>query len=136
MSACNSSPRSDIKHTQDHTSGRRARRSNKCDEESLRKRRNYQRVAEQARRHRFNSALRDLEALLPSNIFQEKNEITPPALDPTVDTKRKEKTTSTDQTKACVMELAIEYIKTLRTTLNEKDVRMRELGAPGSSILL
>jgi hypothetical protein len=34
------------------------------------------------------------------------------------------------------MERAIEYIKMLRTTLNEKNVRMKELGAVSPGILM
>jgi hypothetical protein len=77
-----------------------------------------------------------LEALLPSDLAQEENKTTSPILHTMVTGKRKVKAPSADQTKACVMELAIEYIKMLRTTLNEKNVRMRELGAVGSSFLM
>lgn len=106
------------------------------DEEALRKRRNYQRIAEQSRRLRLNSALKDLEALLPSELVQEKQQIASPDLEPVTKAEKKKKTPSAEQTKACVMELAVEYIKMLRTTLNEKNVRMTELGAACPSILL
>lgn len=128
ISACNSSPRSNFKHKQDHKSGPGAKRSSESDEEGLRKRPAYQRLAEQIRRHRFNSAVKDLEALLPSAFVQEKNQTTPPALDTIIKRKMKDKENPADQTKACVIELAIDYIKMLRTTLEEKNLRMRELG--------
>lgn len=110
------------------------------DEEGLRKRRNYQRIAEQSRRLRLNSALKDLEALLPSDLVREKEQTACETLESIAkrDTKKeaKSKKPSAEQTKACVMELAVEYIKMLRTNLNEKNVRMQELGAVGTSILL
>lgn len=112
-------------------SGRGCKRP-KTDEEALRKRRNYQRIAEQSRRLRLNSALKDLEALLPSDLIQEKS-LASPALGPIRSEKKK---TPSEQTKACVMELAVEYIKMLRTTLNEKNGRMLELGAACPGILL
>ncbi|KAI3281824.1 transcriptional regulator family: Helix-loop-helix [Penicillium roqueforti] len=122
-------------HEQEPTSDRGAKRSTKTSEEGLRKRRNYQRLAEHSRRLRLNAALKELEALLPSTIVQEKYQRICPAQQEKPK-KEKKKAALADQTKACVIELAIGYIKMLRTTLNEKNMRMRELGAAGSSMLL
>lgn len=127
--------RPDLQNKPEHTSGRVCKRSSKTNEESLHKRRSYQRIAEQSRRLRLNSALKQLEALLPPTLDQEKSQLTCQTHN-AIKTQKKKTANSVDQTKACVMELAVEYIKMLRTTLNEKSLRMAELGMTSSGILM
>lgn len=129
-------PKPDRQSRPEHTSGRGCKRSSKTSEESLHKRRNYQRIAEQSRRFRLNSALKNLEALLPPALDREDGQLTTPTPNAMVKTQKKKTANPMDQTKACVMELAVEYIKMLRSTLNEKSLRMTELGITSSGVLM
>ena len=96
--------------------------------ENLSSKRTNHKLAEQGRRNRINSALKEIESLLPASYTQEKGKEKDPATEagsangPT----RSEKSSSTQTiSKASTVEMAIEYIKALRKELLETKEKLK-----------
>ncbi|KAJ6013328.1 hypothetical protein N7540_007919 [Penicillium herquei] len=89
----------------------------------------YHKLAEQNRRNRLNNAIKELESLIPEALFKEKFPAPSPSLDASASAKEKAKAAPKEQTKADVMELAVEYITQLRARLDEENRRLQELDA-------
>jgi hypothetical protein len=78
-----------------------------------------------------------MEALIPAEFVDERNKalgLALTAISNSNSTKKKEKAPSAEQTKADVMEVAADYIKMLRATLDEKTERINRLGVAGSDV--
>ncbi|KAJ5727153.1 hypothetical protein N7493_004973 [Penicillium malachiteum] len=88
----------------------------------------YHKLAEQNRRNRLNNAIKELESLIPEALFKEKFP-TPQLVDASASAKEKAKAAPKEQTKADVMELAVEYITQLRARLDDENRRLEELGS-------
>jgi hypothetical protein len=78
-----------------------------------------------------------MEALIPAEFVEERKKalgLALTAISNSNSTKEKEKAPSAEQTKADVMEIAADYIKMLRATLDEKTERINRLGVAGSDV--
>jgi 3-dehydroquinate dehydratase len=79
-----------------------------------------------------------MEALIPADFVEERNKALGLALTAISNSnstkKEKEKAPSAEQTKADVVEIAADYIKMLRATLDEKTERMDRLVVAGSDV--
>lgn len=119
----------------------------KVTRDNLNQRRTYHRLAERNRRDRFNAAIKEMEALIPAEFVEERNKAlglalaamsnsgsAPASNSPAPAKKEKEKAPSAEQTKADVMEIAADYIKMLRASLEEKNERVRRLGGVGEDV--
>jgi hypothetical protein len=97
--------------------------------ENLSSKRTNHKLAEQGRRNRINSALKEIESLLPSSYTQDKTK----EKDSTTETggangstKSAEKSGSTQTiSKASTVEMAIDYIKALRKELSETKEKLK-----------
>lgn len=112
--------------------------------ENLSSKRTNHKLAEQGRRNRINTALKEIETLLPPGFTQdraakESKETTPTSKN---DDKEKEKNANQAISKASTVEMAIDYIKALKQELDAtkaqlKTVESRLAGhgseSPGSS---
>ncbi|KAJ5729308.1 uncharacterized protein N7483_003816 [Penicillium malachiteum] len=87
----------------------------------------YHKLAEQNRRNRLNNAIKELESLIPEALFKEKFPTQP--IDASASAKEKAKAAPKEQTKADVMELAVEHITQLRARLDDENRRLQELDA-------
>lgn len=84
----------------------------------------YHKLAEQSRRHRLNNAIRELETLIPASLSEEK---TKALAQFKLVSGAKTKSGTKEQTKADVVELGINYIKILRSHLDEETEKLRKL---------
>lgn len=87
--------------------------------ENLSSKRTNHKLAEQGRRNRINSALKEIEALIPADFVQAR-QATEAALTgiKTAD-KEKEKASNQAISKASAVEMAIDYIKALKKSLDD-----------------
>jgi Helix-loop-helix DNA-binding domain len=107
--------------------------------ENLSSKRTNHKLAEQGRRNRINTALKEIETLLPPGFAQER--AIKESKEANVESKDKDKEKNTPPTisKASTVEMAIDYIKALKQELNEtkerlKNAETRLLGQPASSV--
>ena len=114
---------SDYQDTQSITS----RRSSRVSIDLSGDKRAYHKLAEQNRRNRLNNAIKELESLIPASLFEERNKAMLQNDEPLTSVKDKSKAAPKEQTKADVMELAIEYITKLRSTLDQESGRLRDM---------
>lgn len=88
--------------------------------DNLTSKRTSHKIAEQGRRNRINSALQEIAALLPRSVTQDAKHIDP-------DEKKDAKgATSTPNSKASTVEMAIDYIKRLQNEVAEANARADE----------
>lgn len=98
--------------------------------ENLSSKRTNHKLAEQGRRNRINTALKEIESLLPPGFSQERsNQRDDCKVESTSSTKNgeKEKEKSPHQTisKASTVEMAIDYIKALKKELDDTRARLK-----------
>ena len=97
--------------------------------ENLSSKRTNHKLAEQGRRNRINSALKEIESLLPPSFTQDKSkekDSTTEAGGTNGPTKSSEKSGSTQTiSKASTVEMAIDYIKALRKELSETKEKLK-----------
>lgn len=87
--------------------------------ENLSSKRTNHKLAEQGRRNRINTALKEIETLIPSAFVQMKNAKEAAACNVKVSEKEKEKNANAQISKASTVEMAIDYIKALQQELSE-----------------
>lgn len=87
--------------------------------ENLSSKRTNHKLAEQGRRNRINTALKEIETLIPSAFVQMKNAKEAAACNVKVSEKEKEKNANAQISKASTVEMAIDYIKALQQELGE-----------------
>lgn len=98
--------------------------------ENLSSKRTNHKLAEQGRRNRINTALKEIEALLPPDFAQERaikegKEANGVSKNDSKDTKdSKEKATPPTISKASTVEMAIDYIKALKKELEETKAQL------------
>ncbi|KAK8087975.1 hypothetical protein PG997_002936 [Apiospora hydei] len=94
---------------------------------NLTSKRTSHKIAEQGRRNRINSALQEIATLLPKSVIAEKREEEgeSPGSDK-MDNKKESKSTSTPNSKASTVEMAIVYIKQLQQEVAEANKRAEE----------
>lgn len=87
--------------------------------ENLSSKRTNHKLAEQGRRNRINNALKEIESLIPPEFIQlrQTTEAATPGTKP--GDKEKEKPANPAISKASAVEMAIDYIKALKNTLDE-----------------
>lgn len=94
--------------------------------ENLSSKRTNHKLAEQGRRNRINTALKEIETLLPPGFTQdrakESKETTPTSKN---DDKEKEKTANQAISKASTVEMAIDYIKALKQELEATKAQLK-----------
>ncbi|KAJ5990403.1 hypothetical protein N7522_010610 [Penicillium canescens] len=137
LSTHNLDTKSNYQHIQDGTLPPGVKYPIQVTKDNLNQKRTYHRLAERNRRDRFNTAIREMEALIPAEFVEERNKasgLALTAISNSNSTKEKEKAPSVEQTKADVMEIAADYIKMLCATLDEKIERINRLGVAGSDV--
>jgi hypothetical protein len=93
--------------------------------ENLSSKRTNHKLAEQGRRNRINSALKEIELLIPKDFIDARNakDAAESGNKPTDKEKEKEKANQTIS-KATAVEMAIDYIKALKMTLDATSARL------------
>jgi len=105
--------------------------------ENLSSKRTNHKLAEQGRRNRINSALKEIEALIPPEFVQAKQakEAALSGIKP--NDKEKEKPANQTISKASAVEMAIDYIKALKMTLEQTTTKLAaaeaKLGGPSDT---
>ncbi|KAJ5577760.1 uncharacterized protein N7459_006724, partial [Penicillium hispanicum] len=104
--------------------------------ENLSSKRTNHKLAEQGRRNRINSALKEIEALIPAEFIQARQikEAAASAIKP--GEKEKEKSTNQAISKASAVEMAIDYIKALKKSLDETATKLAATEAKLASVSL
>lgn len=100
--------------------------------ENLSSKRTNHKLAEQGRRNRINNALKEIEALIPQTYVQMKN--TKDTADCNGKGSEKEKAGNQPISKASTVEMAIDYIKSLKKELEETNSKLRDAEARLSTI--
>lgn len=97
--------------------------------ENLSSKRTNHKLAEQGRRNRINNALKEIEALIPPEFVQAKQakEAALTGIKPS--DKEKEKPANQAISKASAVEMAIDYIKALKLTLEQTTTKLVEAEA-------
>lgn len=90
--------------------------------ENLSSKRTNHKLAEQGRRNRINTALKEIESLLPPGFAQDRTKDSPGAGAKNTD---KEKAGNQTISKASTVEMAIDYIKALKKELEETQHRLK-----------
>ncbi|KAJ6099220.1 hypothetical protein N7467_000755 [Penicillium canescens] len=137
LSTHNLATKSNYQHIQDGTLPPGVKYPIQVTRDNLNQKRTYHRLAERNRRDKFNAAIKEMEALIPAEFVEERNKasgLALTAISNSNSTKEKEKAPSAEQTKADVMEIAADYIKMLRATLDKKTERINRLGVAGSDV--
>ncbi|OKL59649.1 hypothetical protein UA08_05131 [Talaromyces atroroseus] len=108
--------------------------------ENLSSKRTNHKLAEQGRRNRINTALKEIEALLPPGFAQERAiKENKEATDESKDKDNKEKNTPPTISKASTVEMAIDYIKALKQELDATKDQLKKAeaklsGQPANSV--
>lgn len=92
--------------------------------ENLSSKRTNHKLAEQGRRNRINTALKEIESLIPSEFIQARQAKEPAATGTKLGEKEKEKASNQAVSKASAVEMAIDYIKDLKKSLDETTARL------------
>lgn len=87
--------------------------------ENLSSKRTNHKLAEQGRRNRINSALKEIEALIPSDFVQARQAKEAALTGVKAADKEKEKASNQAISKASAVEMAIDYIKALKKSLDD-----------------
>lgn len=87
--------------------------------ENLSSKRTNHKLAEQGRRNRINNALKEIESLIPTEFIQLRQAKEAAATGAKPGDKEKEKPANQAISKASAVEMAIDYIKALKKTLDE-----------------
>lgn len=92
--------------------------------ENLSSKRTNHKLAEQGRRNRINTALKEIESLIPSEFIQARHakDCATSAVKP--GEKEKDKASNQAISKASAVEMAIDYIKALKKTLDDTTARL------------
>lgn len=92
--------------------------------ENLSSKRTNHKLAEQGRRNRINTALKEIESLIPSEFVQARQAKESAASGPKPGEKEKEKASNQAISKASAVEMAIDYIKALKESLDETTAKL------------
>lgn len=94
--------------------------------ENLSSKRTNHKLAEQGRRNRINNALKEIEALIPPEFVQVKQakEAALTGVKPSEKDKEKDKPANQAISKASAVEMAIDYIKALKLTLEQTTTKL------------
>lgn len=92
--------------------------------ENLSSKRTNHKLAEQGRRNRINTALKEIESLIPSEFIQARQAKETAASGIKPGEKEKEKASNQAISKASAVEMAIDYIKALKNSLDETTARL------------
>lgn len=92
--------------------------------ENLSSKRTNHKLAEQGRRNRINSALKEIEALIPAEFIQARLAKEAAATGIKPGDKEKEKSANQAISKASAVEMAIDYIKALKRNLDETAAKL------------
>lgn len=92
--------------------------------ENLSSKRTNHKLAEQGRRNRINTALKEIESLIPSEFIQARQAKESAASPIKPGEKEKEKASNQAISKASAVETAIDYIKALKQSLDETSARL------------
>lgn len=92
--------------------------------ENLSSKRTNHKLAEQGRRNRINSALKEIEALIPPDFVQERQAKEAAITGIKPGDKEKEKASNQAISKASAVEMAIDYIKALKKSLDDTTERL------------
>lgn len=92
--------------------------------ENLSSKRTNHKLAEQGRRNRINTALKEIESLIPSEFIQARQAKESAASPIKSVEKEKEKASNQAISKASAVEMAIDYIKALKESLDETSARL------------
>lgn len=97
--------------------------------ENLSSKRTNHKLAEQGRRNRINNALKEIESLIPPEFIQMRQAKEAAAAGPKPSDKDKEKPANQAISKASAVEMAIDYIKALKKTLDETASKLADAEA-------
>lgn len=92
--------------------------------ENLSSKRTNHKLAEQGRRNRINTALKEIESLIPSEFIQARQAQEAAASPIKPGEKEKEKSSNQAISKASAVEMAIDYIKALKKGLDETSAKL------------
>lgn len=92
--------------------------------ENLSSKRTNHKLAEQGRRNRINTALKEIESLIPSEFIQARQAKDCATSGVKPGEKEKDKASNQAISKASAVEMAIDYIKALQKTLDETTSRL------------
>ena len=92
--------------------------------ENLSSKRTNHKLAEQGRRNRINSALKEIEALIPLEFIQARHGKEAVASGTKPGEKEKEKNANQAISKASAVEMAIDYIKALKKSLDDTTTKL------------
>lgn len=92
--------------------------------ENLSSKRTNHKLAEQGRRNRINTALKEIESLIPSEFIQARQAKESAASGTKPGEKEKEKGSNQAISKASAVEMAIDYIKALKRSLDETTAKL------------
>lgn len=92
--------------------------------ENLSSKRTNHKLAEQGRRNRINSALKEIEALVPPDFVQARLAKEAALTGTKPGDKEKDKATNQAISKASAVEMAIDYIKSLQKSLKETNEKL------------
>ncbi|KAF3396067.1 hypothetical protein F1880_007344 [Penicillium rolfsii] len=104
--------------------------------ENLSSKRTNHKLAEQGRRNRINNALKEIESLIPPEFIQIRQAKEAAATGAKPGDKEKDKPANQAISKASAVEMAIDYIKALKKTLDETTSKLAEAEAKLTSVNL
>ncbi|KAJ0413745.1 helix-loop-helix DNA-binding domain-containing protein [Aspergillus carlsbadensis] len=102
--------------------------------ENLSSKRTNHKLAEQGRRNRINNALKEIETLIPPAYVQSKHNKEAAACNGKASDKEKEKAGNQPISKASTVEMAIDYIKSLKAELESTKMRLEAAEAKLSTV--
>jgi len=104
--------------------------------ENLSSKRTNHKLAEQGRRNRINNALKEIEALIPADFVQARQTKEAALTGVKPGDKEKDKSSNQAVSKATAVEMAIDYIKALKKSLDETTARLAATEAKLSTATL